>query len=108
MSERVENWMGTFDRAREREARDLALDMLERTRAELIAIGKAAAVVLVARNGKVTSTDVRKYMVERGYGDKMAKVDPRWLGTLFRRGWTRVGYETTGSHGRPVSVWTAT
>lgn len=108
MSDHGDFITGLFDQPHERDARDAALDMLERTRKELVTVGKSVAVVLAARNGKVSSTDVRAHMLERGYGDRMAKVDPRWLGVLFRRGWTRVGYETTGSHGRPVSVWRMT
>ena len=34
-------------------------------------------------------------------------IDPRWMGAVFRKDKTFVadGYETTGSHGRPVRVW---
>ena len=86
--------------------RDAALDMLDATRASLIAIGKACAENIYARQGQVTSVDVLAYMRAHGFGPAMARVDSRWAGCLWRGGgWVKVGYESIGSHARPCAVW---
>ena len=96
------------DMRTEHEARDAALNTLERPREELIRIGRATATDIAQRNGTVTSIDVTKKMREDTLlRQKMDRVDARWLGAVFRAGsvWKRVGYENTGSHGRPVAIW---
>ena len=87
-------------------ARDEALDRLEGTRRELIEVASEMARNLCELRGSVTSTEVAITMRGIGWGSEMDAVDPRWLGAVFRRGWKRIGYEATGSHGRPVARWT--
>ncbi len=86
--------------------RDEALDLLERTRRGLIDWAKAIAIELFITQGRVTSVMVIEKMRERGID--VDRFDKRWMGCVFRRatGWERVGYEPTGSHCRPVAIWT--
>lgn len=85
--------------------RNVALDLLEETRAELIDCARKVALKIVNKNGSVTSTEVLIEMHDLGMTSKLDTVDKRFMGAVFRNGWTRKGYENLGSHGRPVSVW---
>lgn len=87
--------------------RDRVLDCLEDVRAELIDAATVAARIICERRGSVTSVQVFRYLRECGYGRRLDAVDPRWMGAVFRsgKGWKRVGWDQTGSHGRPVAVW---
>lgn len=93
------------ERARQRQARDTALDRLETTRADLIKVADKLAREIARRTGQVTSVDVFREM--RGLGYQLDGYDPRWMGAVFRagKGWQRVGLRADGSHSRPVSVW---
>jgi hypothetical protein len=95
------------DSKTEAEARDAALDMLAAVRCELVMAAREAALQLAAANGRVTSTEVFAKLRAEGWGPKIAEADPRWMGVVFRTkaGWERIGWETTGSHKRPVAVW---
>lgn len=100
-----------FDR--EAHARDVALDRIEWSRAKLVKHGRAVAVTLCARNGRVTSTEVMTEMMRQakddaGLAEELDGADPRWLGAVFRggTGWRRIGWDHSGSHKRPVAVWT--
>lgn len=85
-------------------ARDAALDAIALSKPEVIAIARQTAVRLATENGTVTSTQVLADMRKRGH--TFYQHDPRFMGCVFRRGWKRVGYDSTGaSHGRPCSVW---
>lgn len=97
-----------FDPAKERAKRDTALNLLESTRGEIIEAARQAAFDLFQENGRVSAPEVFALMKERGYEDALSKVDPRFMGAVFRSGggWRRLGYENKGSHSRPVSVWT--
>ncbi len=100
---------GTLDLWREEQfnQRDQALERLERSRAELIEIARTVAITLWAMNGRVTSTEVLAALRDQGYGVWIDSVDKRFMGAVFRpkSGWVRVGWEHTGSHGRPVAIW---
>lgn len=89
----------------EAQKRDQVLDALARFRAEVIRHARAAAEELFARDGSVTAPRVLALMRERGHGPLLDSVDARCVGVVFRSGWTRVGWEPEGSHGRPVAVW---
>jgi hypothetical protein len=90
--------------------RDAALDLLKKSRGSLIAAAKIQANTICRARGRVTSVEVAKAMKAAGYVGAMAKVDLRWMGAVFRGGseWTRVGWEMTGSHSRPVTIWRRT
>jgi hypothetical protein len=87
--------------------RDFALDLLEKTRSSLISAARTEAHAIYVTNGRVTSVEVMAAMKAAGHGAAMANVDPRWMGAVFRKGegWVRVGWEQTGSHSRPVAIW---
>ena len=88
------------------ELRDQALDRLEATRADLLVAARAMAAAICAIKGRVTSVEVMAQLRLQGYGPELDAADTRWLGAVFwRGGWTRIGYEPTGSHGRPVAIW---
>ena len=90
----------------EPEKRDQVLDRLERIRQQLVDVGIATARQIAQSRGQVTSVDVLEAMRQSpSLATKMEEVDPRWIGAVFRRGWRRVGWEQTGSHARPVSIW---
>jgi hypothetical protein len=89
-----------------RREREAVLDTLEATRRYLINIGIGVACDIAKRRGRVTSTEVLHVMRrDPELVELMDEVDARWVGGVFRRGWKRIGYETTGSHARPVSIW---
>jgi phage FluMu protein Com len=85
--------------------KETAINLLEATRAELIAEAKVIAADLCSVRGRVTSTAVLEVMRRGRYADMLSDVDARFMGAVFRSGWKRVGYEPLGSHCRPVSVW---
>jgi hypothetical protein len=60
--------------------------------------------MLFMQHGRVTSTEVLEVMREH-HPELLEDVDPRFMGCVFRRGWRRIGYEDSGSHRRPVSIW---
>lgn len=88
-------------------ARDEALDALEAARAALVAEAHKIAVQLARQRGRVTSVEVWHAMIAYGYEDQLKGYDPRWMGCIFRagKGWERAGWESTGSHKRPVAIW---
>ena len=87
------------------EQRDAALDMLAKKRAEVVAIARAVAEEIAAREGTVTSPQVLAEMRARGHGDLLDAVDRRFMGVVFRLGWVASGHAQTGSHKRSVPVW---
>jgi len=88
-------------------ARDEALEALDAARADLIAEARKIAHQLARQRGRVTSVEVFQAMYSYGYEDKLRAVDGRFMGCVFRTGeWVRVKWESTGSHKRPVAVWT--
>lgn len=96
-------------RMSEVEKRDRQLDMFELTRAELLDVAKEAAVKLANAHGTVTSPAVVKELRRCGWGQSLDRVDLRFMGAVFRRGWKRVGWalgaSSPGSHARPVAIW---
>lgn len=87
-------------------ARDHALDQLEKWRSGLVEIGREIAIQLARRRNRVTSVEVFAEMRAQGYDEALDAVDPRWMGAVFREEiWQREGWETTGSHRRPVAIW---
>ena len=87
--------------------RDAALDLLQAQRSEIIGVALVIARRIAKRRGRVTSVQVFEQLRADGWGPRMMKLDPRWMGPVFRagNGWVRDGYENTGSHKRPVAVW---
>ena len=85
--------------------RDDVLDALEEVRQGLVREAKKIAVQLARQRGRVTSVEVWQAMLAYGYEEQLKGYDPRWMGCVFRTGWVRDGYESTGSHKRPVAIW---
>ncbi len=96
---------GALDVPTEAEKRDSALDLLERTRADLIALARATAREMGQRGDALTSVGLIKELRARGHGHMLDSVDNRALGCVFRGGWEKIGYESVGSHARPCAVW---
>jgi hypothetical protein len=96
-----------FDLKAERTKRDRALNLLEATRGDILDAARQAAMDLIILNGRVTAPEVFTLMRERGFEEVLSRVDPRFMGAVFRegQGWRRVGWENKGSHRRPVSIW---
>lgn len=93
---------------KENEKKEEILARVKRTRGSLIDLAKDAAVKLAQEFGKVSSTDVLMILEsDHEIRAMMRGKDKRFMGAVFASGkmWTRVGYESTGSHGRPVAVW---
>ena len=90
-------------------ARDAALDTLQATRGGLIEAAHRIALQIAKERGRVTAVEVFHEMHRQGFTERLGLVDGRWMGAVFRAQgglWKRVGWEPTGSHGRPVAVWT--
>jgi hypothetical protein len=77
---------------------------VEPSKNQLVLAGRRIAIELANRDGSVTSTKVLAEMRVRGY--EVDSAEKRFMGAVFRKGWTRIGYEPTGSHNRPMSIWT--
>ena len=87
-------------------ARDQVLDVLEEWRKCLVLEGRSRAVAIARRKGSVTSTEVlAELRADPEWADAVDAVDPRFMGAVFRKGWARAGWDTSGSHARPVSRW---
>jgi hypothetical protein len=91
----------------EKAGREHALDQLEKWRSGLVEIGREVAIQIARKRGRVTSVEVFATMRAQGYDDALDACDPRWMGAVFREEdvWQREGWETTGSHKRPVAIW---
>jgi hypothetical protein len=90
----------------ETKGRDAALDVLADKRADLIEIARDVAIRLARRRHRVTSVEVFAALRAQGYDKSLDAADPRWMGVVFREPiWERQGFETTGSHRRPVAIW---
>jgi hypothetical protein len=90
----------------ETKGREDALDKLEEYRSGLVEIGRDVAIALAKRRNRITSVEVFAELRAQGYDAALDAVDPRWMGVVFREDiWQREGWETTGSHRRPVAVW---
>ena len=94
----------------ERIERDRILAVLEEERRHLVFAAREIAHILWDKTqAPVTAGQVFEAMHEvPGMEKILVKHDKRWLGSVFIRDWTRVGYVTTGSHCRPVSQWIPT
>jgi hypothetical protein len=84
-------------------ARDNGIDRAAAGAGNLVSVAKQYALALANQNGQVSSTDVLEAMRKDGYA--VDKAEKRFMGAVFRKDWRRVGYENSGSHRRPVSVW---
>ena len=84
------------------EAKEDALDLLERTRKEYIAQARDTALAIARfKPGPITVNDVRKLCPPPD------EIDPRVLGAVFRTGknsmWKPVGYvRSERAHARPI------
>lgn len=83
--------------------RDAGIVQAARGAANLVEVAKRYALALAQKNGRVSSTDVLEAMRQAGY--EVDKAEKRFMGAVFRKDWKRIGYENSGSHNRPVSVW---
>lgn len=92
------------NRLMEMRGRDAALDLFETFRPQLLAEARTIALQFAKEKGRVTSSEVIERMVAK-FPQAMASVDHRFMGGVFRGGWERIGFEPSGSHCRPVSVW---
>lgn len=87
-------------------ARDEVLDALDAARGALVAEARKIAHQLARQRGRITSVEVFQAMHAFGYEDQLKEVDARFMGCVFRTAeWRRVGWESTGSHKRPVAIW---
>ena len=99
--------------AEKQQGRDAALALLEQARSGLIEHAFTCACLINSQKWSVSATDVWEVLYGQAkLDDNLAHwlkvADPRWMGAVFResRGWTRVRWEESGSHKRPVAVWT--
>lgn len=85
------------------------LDTLEGCRAEIIREAKSCAEEFAKKFGRVTSPEVLSFLKVQPFFQRYGidDVDPRFMGCVFRdrKKWKRIGYENSGSHHRPVSIW---
>jgi hypothetical protein len=87
----------------ESQKRDTALSRLEHHRRELVILAREIAISHSHTYKRVSSTDVLRIMRAGGV---ITDEDPRFLGCVFRgKEWEPIGWESTGSHRRPVRVW---
>jgi hypothetical protein len=93
-----------FDESR---ARLAALALFDQYRSTLVDAAHDIAIDLAKQQGKVTSPQVLAVLREHPkLGDVTKSVDRRFMGAVFnRKCWERIGWTSTGSHRRPVSVW---
>jgi hypothetical protein len=90
----------------ETKGRDGALDRLEELRSGLVEVAREVAIQLAKRRNRITSVEVFAALRAQGYDESLDAADPRWMGVVFREDiWQREGWETTGSHRRPVAIW---
>jgi hypothetical protein len=92
-----------FDFMKERAKKERALELLSAHREQRIIAARAIAKEIHDRQGAVTSPQVIAELRRRGF--EPDEEDKRFMGAVFRAGWKRIGYEPSGSHCRPVSVW---
>lgn len=85
--------------------RDAVLDAIEVAHEQPIAIAKRHRDRIHRERGRVTSVEVRASMEAAGEWPHRDEADPRFMGALFRKGWVRIGFEPTASHGRPAAIW---
>lgn len=92
---------------RQRAEKTAVMLLLEQYRADLIDAGQRIALAIAEERGRVTSPEVLERMEEDPeLAAMLAVADRRFMGGVFCRGtWRRVGWEPTGSKGRPVAVW---
>lgn len=88
-------------------ARDHAIEQLNKWRSGLVEVGREIAIQLARQRGRITSVEVFAEMRAQGYDKALDAVDPRWMGAVFNEKdvWSREGWEQTGSHKRPVAIW---
>lgn len=94
--------------------RDQALALVEGANSALVEEARRVAMLIWKENGRVTSTEVLARMsLDPRYAEtiaegKKATHKNRWMGPVFKakQGWVKLGYESKGSHARPVVIWT--
>jgi len=97
------DWM--FNQAEEDAKRDAALDLICKHREQLVRRGREIAYHIWSTTGQVSAPQVLLEL-KRELPYEVASVDHRFMGAVFMsKSWKRVGYERTGSHGRPASIW---
>jgi hypothetical protein len=93
----------------ERKERNRILKVFEEERRRLIGAARAEARHLWSHYRKpLTAGEVFSSLEYTLKGSDLylllLKHDKRWLGAVFK-GWTKVGYQLSGSHCRPVAKW---
>ena len=101
---------GTPEPKSETEKRDEGIDKVEVKYSDLVDAAKTVAMRIYTERGRVTSVEVVSDMEsDPRYAKRMMETaqERRWLGAVFRKGtgWVRIGWESTGSHARPVAIW---
>lgn len=87
-------------------ARDHALELFETHRSDLVLAAKAIAEQIAREKGRVTSPEIITILRRSELAARIDEVDRRFMGAVFRGpAWKRIGFESTGSHKRPVSIW---
>ena len=89
--------------------RDKVMDQLTQTRTKLVAAARDIARGMAQDGQRVTSPDVVEQMRAQGYGPEIDRVDLRFMGPVFRRGWREVGSligrASPASRSRRVVIW---
>lgn len=97
-----------LDLAFEAQGRDQALNLIEHHRSDIVGMARAIAADIDSVRKRVTSPEVLAELRRLGYSQALDQYDRRFMGAVFRAGsgWKRIGWEPTGSHCRPVAIWT--
>jgi hypothetical protein len=102
-------WGSTADKSAV-EKRDEGIDRVSSKYDDLVEAAKVVAMRIYTERGRVTSVEIVTEMEsDPRYAERMRSTaqERRWLGAVFRKGtgWVRVGWESKGSHARPVAIW---
>lgn len=103
-------WGATADKKSAAEKRDDGIDRVSSKYDDLVEAAKVVAMRIYTERGRVTSVEVVTEMEsDPRYAERMRETtqERRWLGAVFRKGsgWVRIGWESKGSHARPVAIW---
>lgn len=96
--------LSLFDKRGETRKKERALNLLEIYRRDLIDRAKTIADELASEHGEITAPMIVRVLIEEK-APGINKVDRRFMGCVFRKGWVRTGFVTEGSHRQPISKW---
>lgn len=93
-----------YDLEEETKQRDIGIKRAALASREAVRIAHDIAMELVRANGRVTSPEVLREFGKR-HPDELP-AERRFMGAVFSaKTWLPLGWETTGSHRRPVRIW---